>query len=210
MNRPAKRNWHASIWAVIVIVIFALFLGFGIRNNAITASRTIELGAALPSLKIPNNWITGTPAGVLFYALNPRSPSIFNAEVSVTTLPIAIGQDIAAARTSLGLQRTQTLFRYRELSAMPVTVKGQDGILVTYAYIADPSREQGSIAPPVVVQAQDLLFPSGENQALVVTFAADASTWDAEEASIQLIQDSLGMKNQENILATGEFEEGGE
>jgi hypothetical protein len=207
---PSEKELSRIDLAVIVTFIFALFLGFGIRNNAVSASRSVELGAGLPTVEVPNNWITGTREGMLLYARNPRSPSTFNAELSVTTRPLAVGEDAVAARTGLGLQRTQELFRYRELDATAVTVDGQPGVLVTYAYVADPTREQGAIAPPVVVQAQDLIFPSGTNQAVIITIAADASTWDEEEASIQIIQDSLKMKIQENIVATDEFEEGGE
>ena len=127
---------------------------------------------------------------------------------------MAVGEDAVMARTALGLQRSQDLLRYRELDAVTVTVNGQPGILVTYAYVADPTREQGAIAPPVVVQAQDLIFPSGENQALIVTVAADAATWDEEEPAIQIIMDSLDVEIQEveavTEQATAEFEEGGE
>jgi hypothetical protein len=196
--------------AVYITVLIALFLGFGIRSNATTASRTVELGEGLPAIEVPSNWITGQPEGMLLQARNPRSPSIFNAELSVTTRPLAAGEDAVTARTALALQRTQELLRYRELEAVPVIVNGENGILVTYAYVADPTREQGAIAPPVVVQAQDLIFPAGEGQAVIVTIATDAATWDEEESSIRLIQDSLDMQIQENTVIEAEFEEGGE
>jgi hypothetical protein len=122
---------------------------------------------------------------------------------------LPVGEDATAARTVLGLQRTQELLRYRELSVDNVTVGDVEGLLVTYAYVADPTREQGALAPPVVVQAQDLIFPSGENQAMVVTIAADAATWDDEQAAVDLIFDSLNVEIQETDLR-GEFEEGGE
>jgi hypothetical protein len=41
------------------------------------------------------------------------------------------------------------------------------------------------------VQGQDLIFPSGENTAVVVTVAADAARWDEEQAAIDLIYNSL-------------------
>jgi hypothetical protein len=211
---PSEGELRRTDIAVIITVIFALFLGLGIRNNAVNASRTVELGEGLPSIKIPSDWITGQPEGMLLQARNPRSPSIFNAEVSVTTLALPPGQDAVAARTILGLQRTQEFDRYRELYADAVLVNGEQGILVTYAYVADPSREQGSNAAPVVVQAQDLIFPSGENTALVVTIAADAADWDEEQPAITLIQDSLDMEIQDTEVvteeATQELEEGGQ
>jgi hypothetical protein len=209
-DAPTEQELRRTDWAVVITLLLALFLGLGIRNNAMNASRSVELGDGLPTLKVPSNWITDTPEGALLKASNPSSPSIFNAELTVTTRPLAAGQDAVAARTAVGLQHTQDLLHYRELEAVPVTVDGQSGILVTYAYVADPTREQGAIAPPVVVQAQDLIFPSGDNQALIVTIATDAATWDEEADSVRLIQDSLGMKIQETPAVTGEFEEGGQ
>jgi hypothetical protein len=192
--------------AMIVTLLFALFLGLGVRNNVVNASRTVALGEGLPSVKVPTNWITGQPEGSLLYASNPRSPSIFNAELNVTTRPLPVGQDIVSVRTGLGLQRSQDLLRYRELDAQAVTVNGAQGVLVTYAYVADPTREQGAVAPPVVVQAQDLIFPNGNN-AMIVTIATDATTWDEEEKAVQLIQDSLNMEILETEVVS-EFQEG--
>jgi hypothetical protein len=44
---------------------------------------------------------------------------------------------------------------------------------------------------------------------MVVTIAADAATWDDEQAAVDLIFDSLNVEIQETDLR-GEFEEGGE
>lgn len=206
---PSERDITRTDIAVIVTVIFALFLGFGIRNNARTASRSIELGAGLPVIEIPNNWLTGAAEGVILSARNPRSSSAFNTTVTVATRPLTVGEGIRGARTAVGLQKTRDLLRYRELNVDNVTVNGQEGMLITYAYVADPSRDQGSNAPPVVVQGQDLIFPSGENQAVIVTIASDASTWDKQQAAIDLIFDSLKVKIVETDLR-GEVEEGGE
>lgn len=217
---PTNAELSRIDWAMIVTLLFALFLGLGIRNTAVTASNTIDLGEELPSIKVPENWITGAPEGTLLVASSPSSPSIFNAEVIVTTLPLPPGQDAVAARTVVSLQRTQELDRYRELDADKVIVlDGTEGILVTYAYVADPSREQGANGPPVVVQAQDLIFPVGEGEsALIVTVATDAATWDEEQPAIHMIQDSLDMEIQETPVVTEpetdvdteEFEEGGQ
>ena len=88
---PSERELSRIDLAMIVTIIFALFLGFGIRNNAIGASRTVELGEGLPSIAVPNNWITGQPEGTLLHARNPRSSSIFSAEVRVMTRSLAPG-----------------------------------------------------------------------------------------------------------------------
>ncbi len=206
---PTDKELSRIDIAVIITVIFALFLGYGIRNNARNASRTVDLGAGMPAMRIPSNWISGAAEDVILRARNPRTSSAFNTEVTVATRPLAAGEDALAARTAVALQRTRDLLRYRELGVERVTVDGQPGILVTYAYVADPTREQGATAPPVVVQAQDLFFVSGDGQAVIVTVAADAAAWDAQQAAINLIFDSLNVDILETDLRS-EVEEGGQ
>lgn len=216
---PTERELARLDWAVLIFVLFSLFLGVGIANNASNASRKVELGEGLPTIQVPSNWITGTPEGdTLFAAMNPRSGSTFNAELKVTSRTGGADANIVTARTALGAQRARDLLRYRELRAQPVTVNGQEGILVTYAYVADPTRDQGAIAPPVVVEAQDLIFPYN-GRILVVTMAADAADWDAQEHFFDIVTDSLRMRRVEvdvmtnslpAAVATAETEEGGE
>lgn len=193
---PTAAEQRNNEIAVIVTLLFAIFLGFGIRSNAVNNSRTVELGEGLPTISVPAGWIRSQSDEYLFRARNPRSPSIFDTEISVTTRSLATDSNLNTVRTGLSLRRSQDLLRYRELSAELVTVNGEDGVLVTYAYIADPTRDQGAVAPPVVVQAQDLIF-TADNRAVIVTVAADAADWDNEEQHAQLVYDSLNVR--ENV-----------
>lgn len=200
-NEPPSPNeiWRNDL-ALLVTVLFALFLGYGIRNNAINASRTVELGPDLPAIDIPARWITGQDADYIVTARNPRSPSIFDSEVKIAVRPLRPEENMVTARSGLGVQRTQELLRYRELSADPVTVDGEPGILVTYAYVADPTRPAGATAPPVVVQAQDLIFVAPEtSQVVVVTTAADAADWDAEARYFRTVHNSLNVRESSNL-----------
>ncbi len=181
----------------ILWFIFALFLGLGIRNNAVNTHRTVALGDNLPSIAIPSGWITGTSDGFVLSAQNPNSPSIFNAQVTVIARDLNNGENLVAARTGWSLQRSQQLLRYRELSAASATVlDNQPAVLVHYAYVADPTRDAGAAAPPVVVQAEDLMFISG-NKFVVVTTAADAAEQDAESSNFAIVKDSLKLKLKE-------------
>ena len=190
---PSPRDLRLVDIAVLATVIFALFLGLGIRNNALYSSREIALGEGLPVLAVPNNWITGEDDESVFYARNPSSPSTFDTEMRVQTRPLAEGETAATVRTALGVQRSQQLLRYREIAADRVTVDGEPGLLVTYAYIADPTRDQGALAAPVVVQAEDLIFTRG-GSAIIVTLAADAADWDEEQVYFRLVQNSLAVR----------------
>ena len=212
---PTPRELARTDWAVLVLIVFSLFLGLGIRNNAAHASKSVDLGENLPELEVPANWITGEQEDTVYFAGNPRSSSAFSAELSVSTRPGGVDANVVTVRTALGAQRSQDLLRYREVTAEPVTVRGKDntveGILVTYAYVADPTRDQGGNAPPVVVEAQDLIFPYGD-QILVVTMAADATDWDRQSPYFAIVTDSLNMQIVEKDImpaATGSDNAGG-
>ncbi|HXF62710.1 MAG TPA: hypothetical protein VNK95_13895 [Caldilineaceae bacterium] len=190
---PSETDLRRNDIAVLVTLLFALFLGWGIRNNAVGASRDVSLGEGLPSIAVPARWITGSSEDYVIEAVNARSASIFDAELRVQVRPLAADENLVSARAGLGARRAQELLRYRELAADPVTVNGTPGMLVTYAYVADPTRDQGALAPPVVVQAQDLLFVVND-QLIVVTVAADAVDWDEEADDFFVIYDSLNVE----------------
>jgi hypothetical protein len=190
---PSPRDLNLNEIAVTVTLIVALLLGIGIRNSSINNSREVELGAGLPTISIPANWITGTSPDYVVSIRNRGSAGIFDTEISVAIQPLGENENPVTVRTKLGFQRGQQLLRYRELEAVPVTVDDAEGVLVTYAYVADPTRDEGAVAPPVVVQAQDLIFAANGN-AVIVTMAADAAHWDKEETYFNLVKNSLRVK----------------
>jgi hypothetical protein len=67
------------------------------------------------------------------------------------------------------------------------------GTRVTYAYVADPSREAGALAPPVVVQGQDLVFIYRDHL-ITVSVAADSATWDEEAPAFNRVFASLHLR----------------
>ncbi|MCC9076271.1 hypothetical protein FKZ61_009125 [Litorilinea aerophila] len=194
---PEPEDIRRNDLILIVWVAFVLFLGFGIQLRALNASRPVSLGEDLPTLSVPASWIGQRAGDLAFRVKNPQSASSFDAEISAFVRPLKEGETLVAARTAWGLRRSQSLDRYRELWAESVTVlDGQPAVLVTYAYVADPTRAAGAVAPPVVVQAQDLLFVL-DGHLVVVTVAADAVEWEAEAPHFRLVFDSLNLKGGE-------------
>lgn len=134
---------------------------------------------------------------VLFQARNPTSPSAFKSEVSAAARTVREGESIDDARFALSLERAHSLDRYRELEVTPVAVlDSQPAVIVTYAHIADPTRDSGASGLPVVVEAQDLLFRQG-NQWVVITFAADAARFEEEARSFAVTLDNLNFQGPE-------------
>jgi len=111
------------------------------------------------------------------------------------------GETLDSLSASWPLARTQQLERFRNLSAD--VARGPDGspaLLLTYAYIADPTRESGSLGLPVVVKGQDLLFIANDgiaNRLVAVTVAADATEWAAHADAFAGLFASLGIRGGE-------------
>lgn len=191
---PAPGELWRNDLAVLVTVLFVLFLGLGIRNQALTAQRTFALGAGLPVIAYPAGWHTGSTEALHFQAINPASPSTFDARLAVSLQEVRADQTLDLARAAWALRRSQELTLYRELTSEPVTIlDGQPALRTRYAFVADPTRAQGATGLPVVVEAEDLLFLAG-GRLIVISVAADAAEWEDEVRHFQLAYDSLGLR----------------
>ena len=197
---PPSQAWRNDV-AMLATLLFALFLGVGVRNQSLNASQYIDIGENMPRLNAPLGWLTKRADSGMLQVRNPAAKSILGSEVDVVTRPLEADESLEQARLVLSLQRSRDLQNYRELSAMEATVRPSIGrvrsdatpaLLTTYAYVADPSVESGANGLPVVVQAQDLLFVL-EQKVYVVTLAADATQWDSESTHFKLFLDSLGL-----------------
>ena len=193
---PTARQILRSDLATVIWIALILLLGLGIRNSTLNANKTVELDG-LPAMAIPAKWMPGTADALAFFARSPGSRSTFDTEMAVFTRALKEEETLVAARTAWGVKRSQDMSRYRELAADPVTVlDGQPAALITYAYVADPTRLAGAGSPPVVVQGQDLLF-AYDSKLVVVSVAADATAWDSAQKDFDIIFGSLQLQEVE-------------
>lgn len=187
---------------VIALIVIAILLGWLIRNNTVNAVNEYTFEGEIPTVVLPANWITAqNEEGLLLRASDPDSPGIFDGLVEVSARPLREGEDLAMLNVSWPLQRSQELDRFRTLSSRPVIAPdGEPALIISYAYIADPTRESGVLGLPVVVRGQDLLMTVGEEgdrQLVVITTAADAVDWERESSAFEQIYDRLGVREQE-------------
>jgi hypothetical protein len=191
---PAPGELWRNDLAVLVTVLFALFLGLGIRNGALNAHGSFALGEGLPVIAYPAGWHTGSTESLHFQAINPASPSSFDARLTVSLQETRTDQTLDLARVAWALRRSQELMLYRELASEPVTIlDGQPALRTRYAFVADPTRAQGATGLPVVVEAEDLIFLNS-GQLVVINVAADATEWADEARHFRLIYDSLRLR----------------
>jgi hypothetical protein len=196
-NRPpTTAELRRNDLALLVVVVLAFVIGLGVRNLAWQVSKPMPLGDGLPTIRYPADWLTRQPEFLHFQAINPASPSSYDAQVDVFVRDLKPEETLEMARARLGLQRGQELVYYRELSSDPVTVlHNQPALLTHYAHVADPARDNGGNGLPIVVEGQDLLFFQ-DNKLVIITLAADANNWAAEQRHFQIVLDSLALQTQ--------------
>ena len=180
---------------VALVVLFALFLGFGMRNQVLSAHKTVELGKDLPKLAYPARWTPRqTDPPLIFHAINPGSPSTFDAQISVTARALRADESLDKARADRAFKLAAALPGYRELAVEEMLVyRDLPALVSTYAFLADPTRDSGAYGLPVVVEAQDIMYLDN-NQFVTVAVAADANEWDHEQADFQIIFDSMKLQ----------------
>ncbi|RLT40286.1 MAG: hypothetical protein DWI57_08725 [Chloroflexi bacterium] len=198
---PSPSEQRRNDLLVIVVILFAIFLGWGIRYNSGNAVRQFALGDQLPTLAYPAAWLEAQSDGVLFRAIDPASPSAFDARVELFVRDLKEGETLDTLSASWPLRRTQELERFRNLAVEVAQRTGdQPALVFTYAYIADPTRESGSLGLPVVVKGQDLLFIANDGigeRLVVTTVTADATEWESHTDAFTKIFASLGVQEGE-------------
>jgi hypothetical protein len=191
---PLPREQLRNDLAVLGVILFALFLGFGLRGQALGASRSVELPAGFGRLLYPAAWTVRAAPDLLVRVLDAGSPSTFDTRLEVTTRPLRPQEKLEEGRADLAFKRIAALPAYRELAVNEAQVKhGVPALVVTYSYLADPAHESGIVDLPVVVEAQDIIYADG-GQLVVVTLAADANDWNAEEHDLAVIRSGLRLQ----------------
>ncbi|MFN8486872.1 MAG: hypothetical protein U0350_04715 [Caldilineaceae bacterium] len=208
LRKPSLTSPTPTLWdirrndvAMLVWCALLIALGIGLRNYALNRSRSLALGNGLPTIAYPAGWSTSKSEKLALQAKNLSSLNGFSAEIEVFTRDLKANETLDLARSDWSLKRSQALLQYRELAADNVKLLGNlPGLLVTYAYIADPSRETGANNLPVVVEAQDLVFVQA-NKLIVVTTAADTNAWASEAQHFQIVHNSLKVQPVESKSA---------
>ena len=75
MRRQVQSELRRNDLLVAGVVLFALFLAFGIRNQVLNASKSVRLGENLPRISYPDRWRVQNSDGALLHAINAGSPS---------------------------------------------------------------------------------------------------------------------------------------
>jgi hypothetical protein len=201
-NEPPTKaeQWRNDVLVILVAVV-AVVLAWLIRNSVLNASQDFPLGGQLPVVEYPAGWIKQNEEGLLLQVVDPTSRSTFDARLQVFARDLKPDENLASIGTTWPLQRGSSLQFFRHLrTETRIGPDGQPMLLISYAYVADPTRASGGTGLPVVVRADDLVFVANDGAAdrlIVVTGAADAAEWPDRVQTFQKIFEGLGMQGGE-------------
>lgn len=191
---PRPREQLRNDLAVLGVILFALFLGFGLRSQALGASHSLDLPSQLGRLTYPAAWTVRETPDLLVRVLDAGSPSTFDTRLEVAARPLRPQETLEEGRADLALKRIAGLPAYRELAVGEAEVKrGAPALVVTYSFLADPAHESGIVDLPVVVEAQDIVYVD-DGQLVVVTISADANEWEKERHDLAVIRNGLRLQ----------------
>jgi hypothetical protein len=211
---PSPAEQRRNDLLVVAVTVVAVLLGLAVEKVATSSTTSVSLGGNLPTVHYPANWLVDQSAeGLLLRAQDLRSDSSFDARLELFARDARPAETLEDVSTSWPLSRNRQYEKYRILSTQTLTLAGgQPAMLITYAYVADPTREHGMTGLPVVVKAQDLAFIANDGAAdrlVVVTVAADATEWNAHVGDFEGIQNNL-LRTGEASATPGPAEKGGE
>jgi hypothetical protein len=189
MNTDTKTSLgdRYSDWAVIVVSLVAVLLGWLYMSSV--QSRSIPFEAGGVKGQMPAGWLTDqADKGVVLHTTE-LGGSGFGTTYQLEVLPVASGASPAEVASLYSASRAQDLNTVRVLDQQDVTVNGQNGVKVTYAYV-DASSDLTRVNVPVVVRGVDYIFVAGDH-AVVVSYHASEDNYAADFARFRRFLESL-------------------
>jgi hypothetical protein len=104
-------------------------------------------------------------------------------------MPVSSDTTPAGVASLYSVKRAQNLSTVRVLDQQDISLNGQDGYKVTYAFVdADSDVTRADV--PVVVRGVDYFFVAGDN-AVVVTYQASEENYTADFGRFRRFLESL-------------------
>ena len=189
---PGELNFRQR-WAsylTIFTAIVALLLGYALRSRNLEATQRFENKQAGISVRYPVNWLLDQGRGTIVVRAQDPAALPFKTTLEISLLPVGPDARTADIPNLLNTSRATTVSTYRTLAITPTTLpNGQQGIQMNYAYVA--SEDNPFIQTvPIVVQATDVIVLRS-NQAIIITYRADAQSFERNQHYFQNFLRSL-------------------
>jgi uncharacterized integral membrane protein len=186
-NKKPSLGDRYSDWAVIVVALVAVLLGWLLMSNV--QSRSVAFDSGGVKGQMPAGWVTDlAEAGVVLHT-TVLGGSGFSTAYQLEVVPVAGDASPADVASFYSINRAQNLNTVRVLDQQDVTVNGQNGYKVTYAFV-DANSDLTRADVPVVVRGVDYFFVAGDH-AVVVTYHANEDNYEADFGRFRRFLESL-------------------
>lgn len=192
-DAPRREQRAAHLFTLALAAVLFAF-GLNMRNGMVNATTPYVDSQAGIRLNYPRNWLIETNrAGEDDFVFRVRDTSRpgFKTTIQVSIEPVGLNTTERNVLDALSLRRSTTLATYRVLGVDENVVLPDDvpAFAMDYTFVAtDPNPFLESI--PLVVRGLDLLILS-RGQALIITFRADARTYEDDLAIFNRFINSL-------------------
>lgn len=185
---PGSRRVRFAHYFTILYGVVGLFLAVNLRDAslyAVAEFRNSEVGIVA---YYPKDWLLETRSAVLRVTDFARSG--FKTVIQIDVEPFAPRMSARNVIDALTLERQGTLPYYRNLTTFETTLRTQDSAVVSeYTFVYAPNDPFLQTITAVVVGRDVLIIR--RNQAILVTFQADARTYENDLAVFDRFLDAL-------------------
>lgn len=171
-----RQRW--SHYLVLILGVVGFITGINLRDSAINATALYNNTQAGIRARYPDNWLLDESGDYIFQVRN-MAQSGFKTTIRIATQPVSASSSPRTVFDALTLNRAQVLASYNVLEENPFTLPNEvQATAMLYTYVAtDPNPFLQGI--PTVVLGLDILTIQ-RGQAIIITFRADANTYEAE------------------------------
>lgn len=163
----------------LAFAVFALIIGYNLRNTALFSTTRYENAAAGIRAEYPRNWLFDNQGDYILRVRNMARIG-FKTTIQVAVRPVGAAGSTRSILDAISLERFQSLAAYQVINVDDSSLlpDGTQSVTMFYTY-ADTDRDPFLQTIPIVVRGIDILAVRG-GQVVIITFLADATSFEAE------------------------------
>ncbi|MDX2136983.1 MAG: hypothetical protein SF123_02735 [Chloroflexota bacterium] len=193
IGRTEARDTLRQRWSNYFVLIYAavcLIIAINLRDSILNATVRYSDVATGIRANYPANWLVDDDGDYVFQ-VRDASRVGFKTAIIVDVQPLGLATTTRNLLDALSLDRAQTLSGYRtlEIDETYILPDGSTGTAMLYTYV---NAEVNPVLQtfPTIVEGLDVIAVRQE-QAIIVTFLADARTFDEERPIFERFLNAL-------------------
>lgn len=183
-----SRRVRFSHYFTLLYGAIALFFGYNLRDAALFATTEFRNNEVGVIAYYPSNWLLDTSTAVM--RVTDTSRSGFKTVIQIDVEPFGPRMSARNIIDALTLERQGTLPYYRNVTTTEMTLRTQDRAVISeYTFVYAPNDPFLEAIPETVIGRDVLIIR--RNQAILITFQADESTYETDLEVFDAFLDSL-------------------